>query len=142
MSEKDKAEEYKRRLEAYEAEAAKDAKLFDAKELARKTNIIRSVEHPTLGVIRYGVLTYGDLAEIQRQVKKHGESQEEIAATMVWLMLRKAQPSLTREEVLALPFDVTAELIKMLTRDTGFLAQAGTASADGSNATVKPRKQG
>ena len=143
MSGKDKAEEYRRRLEAYEAEAAEAAKLFNPKELARKTNTMHSIEHPLLGTIRYGLLVYGDLAEIQRCIEKYGESKEEVSTTMLWLMLRKAYPDLTREEVKQLPFDVATTLLSLLLKEAGFLTvqQTGTASANGLNATWKPKKQ-
>ncbi|MEM3463611.1 MAG: hypothetical protein QXL91_01985 [Candidatus Bathyarchaeia archaeon] len=122
MSEdKAKTEEYMQKLEAYEKEQEKAAKLFNPKELAKKASEIRETRHPTLGIIRYGMIQYKDMAELA----KHGESREELTITMLWKMLQKAQPDLTREEVANLPFDVAAELLRLFFKEAGFLATAG-----------------
>ncbi len=125
-----KVEEYKRKLEEYEAKQAEAAKLFNPKELARKASEIRTVKHPELGEIRYGVLVYGDFAELV----KYGESREQMTITMLWLMLRKAYPDLTREDVANMPFDVATKLLTLLLQDSAFLktaTQAGKTSKDG-----------
>lgn len=126
MSE-DKEKEYMCKLEAYEREQEKVAKLFNAKELARKASEIRELNHPTLGLIRYGMIQYKDMADLG----KYGESREELTITMLWKMLQKAQPDLTREEVANLPFDVAAELLRLIFKEAGFLAAAGTTFTSG-----------
>jgi len=126
-----KVEEYKRKLEQHEAKQAEKAKLFDPKDLLRNAGEIREVVHPELGVVRYGVLTVGDLLEINK-----AESNEKRSLLMLWKMLQKATPDLTAEEVERLPMDVAAALLTALTKEAGFLTQTSQA---GSPQTQKPK---
>jgi len=45
---------------------------------------------------------------------------------MLWLMLRKAYPTLKLEDVEDLPMDVAAKILTAISRDMGFLTQPQT----------------
>jgi hypothetical protein len=112
-----KVEEYAKKLEQYEAEKAEKAAKFDVKALIQSSQQIHSVNVEGLGVVQYGVLTLKDTLELA----KYASAEEKSAAT-IWLMLRKAYPDLTLEDVKNMPLDVAAKIMTALNRDMGFLA--------------------
>ncbi|MEM3579478.1 MAG: hypothetical protein QXL54_04585 [Candidatus Bathyarchaeia archaeon] len=107
---------YEEKLAKYEAEKAQKAKLFNPKELVEKSRKIKSVYVEELGEVRYGVLTLADMFEVAK-----AQSNEERGAIILWLMLSKADSSLTLDDVKALPMDVAAKLLTVLTKDMAFL---------------------
>jgi hypothetical protein len=112
----EKIAEYMAKIEAMEVKREETAKSFDLRELARSTREIRTVKHPRLGTIRFGVLTARDLLELA----KTGTDEERIIMA-VWRCLSKADPSIAKEDVADLPWDVMAELLK-ITGLAGFFA--------------------
>jgi hypothetical protein len=110
-------EEMAKKLEKFEREMAEKAKTFNPKELVKSSKEIHQIEIEGVGVIRYGVLTLADMLELNK-----AESNEERSFKILWLMLRKAYPELTLEDVKAFPMDVAAKILTALTADLGFLA--------------------
>ena len=110
-------EEMAKKLEKFEREMTEKAKAFNPKELVKSSKEIRQMEIEGVGVVRYGVLTLADMLELNK-----AESNEERSFKILWLMLRKAYPELTLEDVKAFPMDVAAKILTALTVDLGFLA--------------------
>jgi len=127
-----KLEEYAKKLEKYEQEKAEKASKFDVKALIQSSQQLRSVEVEGLGVIQYGVLTLKDSLELSKY-----QTNEERSAAMIWLMLRKAYPELTLEDVKSLPLDVAANIMTALAKDSGFLG-TGRKSKSGLEQTLTP----
>ena len=128
-----KLEEYAKKLEKYEQEKAEKAAKFDVKALIQSGQQLRSVEVEGLGTIQYGVLTLKDSLELSKY-----QTNEERSAAMIWLMLRKAYPELTLEDVKNLPLDVAASIMTAITKDLGFLSQTGKKLKSGSEPTLTP----
>ena len=126
-----KLEEYAKKLEKYEQEKAEKAAKFDVKALIQSSQQLRSVEVEGLGTIQYGVLTLKDSLELSKY-----QTNEERSAAMIWLMLRKAYPELTLEDIKNLPLDVAANIMTALAKDSGFLT--GKKSKSGSEQTLTP----
>ena len=128
-----KVEEYAKKLEKYEQEKAEKAAKFDIKALIQSCKQLRSVYVEGLGEIQYGVLTLSDTLEMAKYI-----TTEEKTAAMIWLMLRKAYPELTFEDVKNLPLDVAANIMTAITKDLGFLSQTGKKSKSGLEQTLTP----
>lgn len=125
--------EYKRQIEAYEAEQQQKAKVFDPKAIAENARQIQTLVDSELGVIRYGMLTWKEFKALNLQ---EIEDDEEKAYRVLHAMLRKAEPDLTWEDFEALPFHVKALLTERLsTVFPRFLPQQ---QPTGSRPTVKP----
>lgn len=104
-----KIEAFKKKLEEYEAKEQAKSRLFKLEELARSAREVRTVEHPKLGIIRFKVLTARDLFEIARI-----QDDTDRVITAVWKCLWKADPSVKKEDVADLPWDVIAELLRVM----------------------------
>jgi len=128
-----KVEEYAKKLEKYEQEKAEKAAKFDVKALIQNSKQLRSVEVEGLGEIQYGVLTLSDTLELAKY-----KTTEEKSAAMIWLMLRKAYPELTFEDVKSMPIDVAANIMTAITKDSSFLSRTGKRSKSGSELTLTP----
>jgi len=124
-----KIEEYKRKLEQYEAEQTEKAKVFDPKEILRSAKEPRSIIDEVLGEVKFGVLTLGELLELNKV------DEQEKSVVMLWMMLKKAHPDLAIEDVKALPIDVSTRLFQILPSQ-GFLSQP---SKTGSESAPSPR---
>jgi len=124
-----KVEEYKRKLEQYEAEQTEKAKVFDPKEILRSAKEPRSIIDEVLGEVKFGVLTLGELLELNKV------DEQEKSVVMLWMMLKKAHPDLAIEDVKALPIDVSTRLFQILPSQ-GFLSQP---SKTGSESAPSPR---
>jgi len=124
LAEQGKIAEYRRQLEAYEAEKAEKAKRFDPKELAEDTRKIHTIYDQELGEIRYGLLTWKEFKALNLETV---EDNEEKFYRVIHAMLRKAEPALSWEEFEALPFHVKAILATRLSQVfPRFLAQQQT----------------
>jgi hypothetical protein len=75
----------------------KEVKMFDPKEFTAECRRVRTLEDED-GTIRYTVFTVGDAIEISK-VTDPGER----SLMIVFLMLKKANPGLTLEDVRAWP---------------------------------------
>lgn len=107
MSEPSKVEALRRRLEEYEAEMERDAKLFSIEE-ALKNRVIEVYVPEINRVVKAKKPTFREIAELR---KKAG-SDEEFAILMLWKTLNAADPNITLEQVEELPFDVAAAIIR------------------------------
>jgi hypothetical protein len=116
---------FKKKLEEHEAKEQAKAQLFKLEELARSTREIRTVEHPKLGIIRFKVLTARDLFEIARI-----QDETDRMVTAVWKCLWKADSSVKKEDVADLPWDVIAELLRVMGL-AGFFTSPPSASGTG-----------
>ena len=126
-----KAEEFKRKLEKYEEQQKRAAKLFDVKEVLAEASEIREVYVPELDrAVRYGALTVGDLSEVEK-----AETDMEKGIRILWLMLRKANPELKLEDVQKLPVDVATALFNAV---AGPLLQTGKVLSGGLKRVQKP----
>lgn len=107
MSEPSKVEALRRRLEEYEAEMERDAKLFSIEE-ALKNRVIEVYVPEINRIVKAKKPTFREIAELR---KKAG-SDEEFAILMLWKTLNAADPNITLEQVEELPFDVVAAIIR------------------------------
>jgi len=126
-----KVEEFKRKLEEYEEQQKRVARLFDVKEVLAKASEIREVYVPELDrAVRYGALTLSDLAEVEK-----AQTDMEKGIRILWLMLRKADPELKLEDVQKLPVDVATALFNAV---AGPLLQTGKVLSGGLKRVQKP----
>jgi len=131
MVDEEKLNRLKRKLEEYEEEKRRIAKLFNVRELIAEAGEIREKYVPEINaVVRYGMLTMGDLAELEQ-----AKTDMEKGTRVLWLMLRKADPELKLEDVAKLPVEVAAAV---LTAIAGPLLQTGKASSAGLKPAPKP----
>ena len=92
-------------------------KVFDVSQLLERAGAIREVEHPVLGKIRFGELTFEDSFEINGC-----KSDVEKTETVAYLMLRKAYPGIPRDFLKRMPLVEGAALIDFLTKQPAFLS--------------------
>ena len=112
----EKAAEYAARLEKYEKDQAAKGKIFDPYELLARTDGIQTVDHPVLGKLKFGELTFEDAFEIDKCPSDSLKTE-----TIAWLMMRKAYPNLPRDFLSRMPLMEGAALIDFLTKRPGFL---------------------
>ena len=127
-----KIAEFKRRAEADDARNVAVAKLFDPVALLQRGSQIHEVQHPTLGLIRYGELVIAD-SEIINKCKTKADRN----AMSIYVMLKKAYlnlPDYTPDTISefnhSFPMLEASELIKFLNEQPGFLLAK---SSDGSS---------
>jgi hypothetical protein len=94
---------------------------------------IHEVEHPVLGMLRYGELTFEDSFEINK-CKTDVEKTEMVA----YLMLSKAHPDIPKDFLKRMPLVEGAALIDFLTKQPAFLSPPKL-SPNGSK-TIRKRK--
>lgn len=131
-TEASRVDEYREALDADEAErSAKRAavgKRFDPKVVLADANAVHVLVDPVLGEVKYGKLSKREFDELQ--TSKDGEVER--AYKMVFLMLRKGYPGLTREEFEQMPFEVIARLSEAFAAKlTGFLQSKPKKSVSG-----------
>jgi len=125
-------EKGKRKLAEYERAKAEKAKLFSIDEVLADSSKIREAYVEELGVkVRYGVLTVGDLAEINK-----AETAEEKAVLMLYKMLEKADKNVTLDKVKALPLDVATAILTVISKSP--LQRIPQQLKSGLKQTVKP----
>jgi hypothetical protein len=131
-----RAAEYAAKIEEHEEAQRAKGKIFDPHKLLKRASKIHTVDHPVLGQLRYGELTFKDAFEINK-CKTDTEKTETIA----WLMMRKAYPDLPKDFLTRMPLIESAALIDFLTKQPGFLSIT-TSSQNGSKTTRKHNKSG
>ena len=89
-----KVREFQQRAEEYDREQEKKRRLFDPKELVKKSRKIKTVEDPELGLVSFGELVFSDLAEINT-----AETNQEKSVLILYKMLQKAYPDVTVDDV-------------------------------------------
>ena len=125
------AEEFKRKLEEHEESERAKGKIFDPARLLERASKIHSVDHPILGSVQFGELTFRDAFEINKC-----ETDIEKTETVAWLMMKKAYPDLPRDFLARMPLIESAALIDFLTKQPAFLS-ATNSSTSGSKTTGK-----
>ena len=120
------AAEYEAKLAEHEEAQRAKGRVFDPMQLVARADRIMTVDHPALGRLRFGELTFEDAFEINKS-----ESDVEKTETVAWLMMRKAYPDLPRDFLKRLPLLEGAALIAFLTKQPAFLSQRKN-SASGS----------
>ena len=128
-----KALQYAKELEKIETEQKTKGKIFNPYELMSRTNEIKTVDHPVLGKLKFGELTFEDAFEID---KNKEASDTEKTETIVWLMMRKAYPDLPKDFLKHMPLIEGATLIDFLTKQPCFLSVPNS-SVNGSKTTLK-----
>ena len=125
------AAEYEAKLAEHEEAQRAKGRVFDPMQLVARADRIMTVDHPTLGQLRFGELTFEDAFEINKS-----KSDVEKTETVAWLMMRKAYPDLPRDFLKRLPLLEGAALIAFLTKQPAFLSQRKN-SASGSRIARK-----
>jgi len=77
---------------------------------------IHTVVDKELGEISYGDLTIGDAFEVNK-----AQSDQEKGLTILYIMLKKAEPTFTWDEMKAMPFDVANRLLDIIGKQGAFL---------------------
>ena len=109
--EKGKVKKYKTKLEQYEKEKEKFAKVFDIDKVLEDAAQIKEAYIEELNMkVRYRPLTVDDLGDIMK-----AKTDEERAIIILYKMLHKADPKVTLEKVKALPIEIAAAIL----RETG-----------------------
>jgi len=105
-----KVEKYKAKLEQYEKEKEKIAKIFDIDKVLEDAAQIKEAYVEELDMkVRYGPLTIDDLGDVMKV-----KTDEEKAVVMLYKMLSKADSKVTLEKVKALPIDVATAILSKI----------------------------
>lgn len=128
------AREYEQKIIEDDLAQKAKGKIFDPVNLLERAAKIHEVEHPTLGRLRYGELTFEDAFEINKC-----KTDEQKTETIAYLMLRKAYPDIPRDFLRKMPLLESAALVDFLTKQPAFLSQTKS-SQNGSKTTSKPKK--
>ena len=130
------AAEYEQKIiEDDKAQLAK-GKIFDPLKLLERAAKIHEINHPTLGKLRYGELTFEDAFEINKC-----KTDKQKTETVAYLMLKKAYPDIPCDFLKQMPLLESAALIDFLTKQPTFLSQTKS-SQNGSKTTFKLKKSG
>jgi hypothetical protein len=127
------AAEYEAKIAEHEQRQKTKAKVFDPKLLIARGDRVNVVEHPVLGLLKFGELTFEDAFEIEK-CKTDVEKTEAVA----WLMMRKAYPDLPRDFLKRIPLIESAALIDFLTGQPAFLSHQN--SSQGGLKRIPKRK--
>jgi hypothetical protein len=125
------AAKFKAKLEEHEESEQAKGKIFNPSRLLERASKIHSVDHPILGSVQFGELTFRDAFEINKC-----ETDIEKTETVAWLMMKKAYPDLPRDFLSRMPLIESAALIDFLTKQPTFLS-ATNSSRSGSKTTGK-----
>ncbi len=98
---------FERATRHFEEDAVKGN--FDPFETLQDAKVIREIYDEKLGFVRYGALTYKESRECSKI-----EDKEERSVHTVFLMLKKAYPTLTQEQVEAWPVEKVARIGSLL----------------------------
>jgi hypothetical protein len=102
-------------FEKDQTEEAKTMKTFKVSDFTAGVDEVKTEKIKGLGVVKYKVLTARDIAEIPEDVK--GDQ----GLYLVYVMLHKADETVTFEEVGKLPVDVSGKLMETLVPKNVFL---------------------
>lgn len=102
------------KVEGIETANIEKVKKFDPRKVLGGG--IKTVVDKELGAVSFGELTIGDVFEIN---KIKDEQQKGLA--VLWLMLRRACPELSFEEVKVYPQETAIRLLDLLGKESSFL---------------------
>ena len=125
------AADYEAKLAEQEERQKAKGRVFDPMQLVARADRIVTVDHPVLGLLRFGELTFEDAFEINK-----AETDIEKTEVAAWLMMRKAYPDLPKDFLKRMPLLEGAALIDFLTKQPAFLSPQ-LSSANGSKSTRK-----
>ena len=125
------AAEYEAKLAEHEERQKAKGRIFDPMQLVARADRLITVDHPVLGQLKFGELTFEDAFEINKA--KTDIEKTEVAA---WLMMRKAYPDIPKDFLKRMPLLEGAALIDFLTKQPAFLSQRKN-SANGSRIARK-----
>jgi len=128
------AAEYEQKILEHDKAQRAKGKIFDPVRLLERAAKIHEVDHPKLGMIQYGELTFEDAFEINKC-----ETDAEKTETIAWLMMHKAYPNLPKDFLARMPLIESAALLDFLTKQPAFLSQTKS-SQNGSKTTRKRKK--
>ena len=103
--------------EARDQASVDKVKRFNPKQVLGKK--IHTVNDEVLGEVQFGDLTIGDAFEINKM-----QGDQEKGLTILYLMLKKAEPSLTWNEMKEMPFDIANRLLDIIGKQASFLRPA------------------
>jgi hypothetical protein len=130
------AAEFEAKLCAHEETQNAKGRIFDPRLLIERASKVIEVQHPVLGLLRYGELTFEDSFEINKCA-----TDIEKTEMVAYLMVSKAYPDLPRDFLKRMPLVEGAALIDHLTKNPRFLSQTKT-SRNGSRTTGKRKTSG
>lgn len=130
-----RAEEYQKALDADDAEDAAKGKLFDPRLLLKEAKSMHQKHLGKLGLVNYNVLSFDELVGLG-EIKDANERSK----TMLWMMLRKAYPGLTKEVIGELPGVKVAKLLTLITKDEDFLPPETLKPSQSGSKTTRTRK--
>jgi hypothetical protein len=105
-------------LEEDEAKEQATEKIFSPLLIAASTQEIQEIRDERIGRVRFKVLTWPEVLEIQGQIK--GMPNYDQNCFYLWRMLSKADPAVTLEMVKALPAHYYNQLLELLFPLIGF----------------------
>ena len=108
---------FKENANAEEMRHQAAARVFDPQLLMERAAKIHEVQHPILGKLRFGELTFEDSFEINK-CKTDVEKTELVA----YLMMSKAYPGIPKDFLKRMPLIEGAALIDYLTKQPVFLS--------------------
>jgi hypothetical protein len=126
----EKVREFQERAEEYDREQEKKRRLFDPKELVKKSRKIKTAQDPELGLVSFGELVFSDLAEINVAT-----TNEQKSVLILYKMLQKAYPDVAVEDVRSFGLADVTRLLKLM-MGPDFLQVTAKPSPDGSKTTV------
>jgi ABC-type dipeptide/oligopeptide/nickel transport system ATPase component len=112
----EKAAEYAAEIDKYEDDKLAKGRVFDPYELLARTDGIQTVDHPVLGTLKFGELTFEDAFEIDK-CKTDALKTETIA----WLMMRKAYPDLPLIDTVGATVEEGMKLLSKVGLNDAFL---------------------
>jgi hypothetical protein len=113
----ERAAEFEAKIAEHDGVQMVKGRIFDPQLLMHRAGQIHEVEHPLLGLLRYGELTFEDSLEINK-CKTDVEKTEMVA----YLMLSKAYPDIPKDFLKRMPLVEGAALIDFLTKQPAFLS--------------------
>jgi hypothetical protein len=110
------AAEYEQKILEHDKAQRAQGKIFDPMKLIERALKVKTVDHPILGTVMFGELTFRDAFEINK-CKTDAEKTECVA----YLMMSKAYPDLPKDFLKKMPLVESAALIDFLTNQAYFL---------------------
>ena len=129
----ERAAEFEAKIAEHDEAQRAKGKIFNPQLLIHRAGQIHEVEHPVLGLLRYGELTFEDSFEINKCKTDVGKTE-----MVAYLMLSKAYPDIPRDFLKRMPLVEGAALIDFLTKQPAFLSPPKP-SRSGSKTTRKPK---
>ena len=128
-----KATEMENRLKELEEEKLKRVRVFNPKQLVTRAREIREIYDEGLGLIRYSLLSYGQLNEIIENFRDNKDR----SIQLLFRQLSRANEGLTVDDIKAMPYEVVVRLLTKLQKEGGFFPQKTL--ENGSTSTPEPK---